>query len=110
VPPEVEWFANLTNPQTRRAYENAVTDFMRFAGIMRPEEFRTVTRGGRGRRRARSRMLRGLGCRRFANYQHGTRDPERQAHGQTSDRCTCCHCLLPHQSHAADDKCPFAKG
>jgi len=24
VPPEVEWFANLTNPQTRRAYENAV--------------------------------------------------------------------------------------
>jgi integrase/recombinase XerD len=44
VPPEVEWFANLTNPQTRRAYENAVKDFMRFAGIMRPEEFRTVTR------------------------------------------------------------------
>jgi hypothetical protein len=24
VPPEVEWSANLTNPQTRRAYENAV--------------------------------------------------------------------------------------
>src|SRR3954447_17779668 len=44
VPPEVEWFANLTNPQTRRAYENAVKDFMRFAGITRPEEFRTVTR------------------------------------------------------------------
>jgi integrase/recombinase XerD len=44
VPPEVEWFANLTNPSTRRAYENAVKDFMRFAGIVRPEEFRTVTR------------------------------------------------------------------
>lgn len=44
VPPEVEWFANLTNPQTRRAYEHAVGDFMRFAGIERPEEFRTVTR------------------------------------------------------------------
>lgn len=44
VPPEVEWFANLTNPQTRRAYENAVRDFMRFAGVERPEEFRTVTR------------------------------------------------------------------
>jgi len=44
VPPEVEWFANLTNPSTRRAYENAVRDFMRFAGIERPEEFRTVTR------------------------------------------------------------------
>jgi integrase/recombinase XerD len=44
VPPEVEWFANLTNAHTRRAYENAIKDFMRFAGIVRPEEFRTVTR------------------------------------------------------------------
>ena len=44
VPPEVEWFANISNPHTRRAYENAVKDFMRFAGIFRPEEFRTVTR------------------------------------------------------------------
>ena len=44
VPPEVEWFANITNPNTRRAYEHAVSDFMRFAGIARPEDFRTVTR------------------------------------------------------------------
>ena len=44
VPPEVEWFANLSNPSTRRAYENAVRDFMRFTGIVRPQEFRTVTR------------------------------------------------------------------
>ncbi|WP_158743043.1 tyrosine-type recombinase/integrase [Acidisphaera sp. L21] len=44
VPPEVEWFANLSNPSTRRAYEHAVSDFMRFVGIGRPEEFRTVTR------------------------------------------------------------------
>ncbi len=44
VPPEVEWFANLSNPSTRRAYENGVRDFMRFTGIVRPEEFRTVTR------------------------------------------------------------------
>jgi integrase/recombinase XerD len=44
VPPEVEWFANLTNPNTRRAYEAAVRDFVIFAGIQRPEEFRTVTR------------------------------------------------------------------
>jgi integrase/recombinase XerD len=44
VPPEVEWFADLTNPNTRRAYENAVRDFVRFTGIARPEEFRTVTR------------------------------------------------------------------
>jgi integrase/recombinase XerD len=44
VPPEVEWFANIRNTSTRRAYENAVGDFMRFTGILRPEEFRTVTR------------------------------------------------------------------
>jgi integrase/recombinase XerD len=44
VPPEVEWFRNIRNPSTRRAYENAVGDFMRFTGIARPEEFRTVTR------------------------------------------------------------------
>ena len=37
VPPEVEWFANLSNACTRRAYENAVGDFMRFVGIGRPE-------------------------------------------------------------------------
>jgi integrase/recombinase XerD len=44
VPPEREWFQNLTNAHTRRSYENAVKDFMRFAGIRRPEEFRIVTR------------------------------------------------------------------
>src|SRR5271157_5430261 len=43
VPPD-EWFANLSNPSTRRAYENAVRDFMRFTGIRPPEEFRNVTR------------------------------------------------------------------
>ncbi len=42
VPPEVEWFANLSNLSTRRAYENAIRDFMGFTGIARPEEFRTV--------------------------------------------------------------------
>ncbi|MGH7173895.1 MAG: site-specific integrase, partial [Gemmataceae bacterium] len=44
VPPEVEWFANLTNPSTRRAYQNAVKDFVGFTGITSPEEFRIVTR------------------------------------------------------------------
>jgi len=44
VPPEVEWFANLGNKATRRGYENALQDFMRFTGILRPEEFRVVTR------------------------------------------------------------------
>src|SRR5271155_4133305 len=44
VPPEVEWFAKISNPNTSRVYEKAVKDFMRFTGIVRPEEFRTVTR------------------------------------------------------------------
>src|SRR5436190_14179895 len=44
VPPEVEWFANICNASTRRAYENAIQDFMGFTGITRPEEFRSVTR------------------------------------------------------------------
>src|SRR5215472_8474751 len=44
VPPEIEWFANITNRGTRRIYEIAIREFMRFTGIVRPEEFRTVTR------------------------------------------------------------------
>jgi site-specific recombinase XerD len=44
VPPELEWFANLDNPRTRRAYERDVRDFMGFIGIHEPAEFRTVTR------------------------------------------------------------------
>jgi integrase/recombinase XerD len=44
VPPQMEWFANLGNQATRRAYETALKDFIRFAGIEQPEEFRTVTR------------------------------------------------------------------
>ncbi len=44
VPPEAQWFANLDSAQTRRAYENDIRAFMRFAGIVRPEEFRVVTR------------------------------------------------------------------
>jgi integrase/recombinase XerD len=43
VPPEVEWFKNIRNQNTKRAYENAVKDFMLFTGIKRPEEFRIVT-------------------------------------------------------------------
>lgn len=44
VPPEVEWFKNIRNPSTKRAYQNAIKDFMLFTGIKRPEEFRNVTR------------------------------------------------------------------
>src|SRR5919109_32190 len=44
VPPELEWFANLPNPNTRRAYRQDIEDFMAFAGLQRPEQFRDVTR------------------------------------------------------------------
>jgi hypothetical protein len=42
VPPEVEWFANIDNARTRRAYQIDLRDFMQFVGIDRPQEFRTV--------------------------------------------------------------------
>ena len=44
VPPELEWFANIGNKSTRRAYENALQDFMHFIGVKQPGEFRDVTR------------------------------------------------------------------
>jgi site-specific recombinase XerD len=44
VPPEVEWFENLDNDHTKRAYRRDLQDFMRFTGISRPDEFRVVTR------------------------------------------------------------------
>jgi len=44
VPPELEWFANITNEQTRRAYKNDVTEFSTFAGNQAPEEMRLITR------------------------------------------------------------------
>jgi integrase/recombinase XerD len=44
VPPELEWYANLDTIATKRAYKEAIGDFMRFTGIARPEDFRIVTR------------------------------------------------------------------
>ena len=44
VPPELEWFANIRNPKTKKAYREDVTDFRQFVGIERPGEFRQVTR------------------------------------------------------------------
>ena len=44
VPAELEWFANITNKNTRRAYVNDVKEFMGFVGILEPEEFRVVAR------------------------------------------------------------------
>lgn len=45
VPPEAQWFANLTSVQTRRAYQSDIKAFMAFVGIQSPEDFRTVARG-----------------------------------------------------------------
>ena len=44
VPPELEWFANISNEKTRRAYQRDLKDFTSFTGIKRPEDFRIVTR------------------------------------------------------------------
>ena len=44
VPPALTWFANIDNPQTRRAYQNDVEEFMRYAGITDPSAFRDVAR------------------------------------------------------------------
>jgi integrase/recombinase XerD len=44
VPAEVEWLANITNPKTRRAYKNDVSEFSHFAGLQNPVELRTVAR------------------------------------------------------------------
>lgn len=44
VPPATEWFANIDNPNTRRAYRNDLQEFIGFVGITQPEEFRLVSR------------------------------------------------------------------
>ncbi len=44
VPPATEWFANIDNPNTRRAYRNDLQEFMGFVGISAPAEVRLVTR------------------------------------------------------------------
>lgn len=44
VPAAVEWFANIDNPRTRRAYQNDLEDFYGFVGLTGADEFREVTR------------------------------------------------------------------
>ena len=44
VPAAVEWFANIDNPRTRRAYQGDLEDFCRFVGLAAADEFRAVTR------------------------------------------------------------------
>lgn len=44
VPSAVEWFANIDNLRTRRAYQGDLEDFCSFVGLSAAEEFRAVTR------------------------------------------------------------------
>lgn len=44
VPAAVEWFANIDNPRTQRAYQSDLEDFCSFVGLTGAEEFRAVTR------------------------------------------------------------------
>lgn len=44
VPAAVEWFANISNPRTRRAYQGDLDDFCSFVGLTGADEFRQVTR------------------------------------------------------------------
>ena len=44
VPPEAEWFANLDNANTRRAYQNDVREFMSFLNLQGAEQLRSVVR------------------------------------------------------------------
>lgn len=44
VPAATEWFANIDNPRTRRAYQNDLTDFSSFIGLTQADEFRAVNR------------------------------------------------------------------
>lgn len=44
MPASVEWFANIDNPQTRRAYQSDLRDCCAFLGIHQPDDFRQVTR------------------------------------------------------------------
>lgn len=44
VPPATEWFANIINANTRRAYRNDLQEFMAFVGIGSSDELRLVTR------------------------------------------------------------------
>src|SRR5262249_20196974 len=45
IPPELEWFGNLDNKNTRKTYERDVKEFFAFIGIGGPGEVRRVTRG-----------------------------------------------------------------
>jgi hypothetical protein len=60
VPPEIEWFANISNPNARRVYGNAIRDFMRFTGIARPVCTTTKIAAAQGTGSAATMRRRGL--------------------------------------------------
>jgi site-specific recombinase XerC len=44
IPPELEWLANLINPNTRRTYEQDIRSFQAFPSLLQPEQFPEITR------------------------------------------------------------------
>jgi integrase/recombinase XerD len=44
VPPELEWFANITDEKTRRAYKVDVAELMTFSGLTETKSLRAVAR------------------------------------------------------------------
>lgn len=44
VPAELEWFANINNERTRRAYKSDLADFASCVGLTQSEDLRAVTR------------------------------------------------------------------
>ena len=44
TPPDTEWFTNIMNSKTRKAYQADLADYMGFAGIQQLGEFRKVVR------------------------------------------------------------------
>jgi hypothetical protein len=69
VPLEAEWFANIDNPRTRRAYRIDIHEFMAFMGISQPEEFRKVTRAPPSAPRSRATRARCRSTRAVSHHQ-----------------------------------------
>ena len=44
MPPEAERYANVDNPNTKRAYRNDLGEFMAFIGVSAPDDLRLITR------------------------------------------------------------------
>jgi hypothetical protein len=50
IPPEIEWFANLDNANTKKAYERDVKEFLAFATVSTPSQLRSWRAGAVGTR------------------------------------------------------------